>query len=659
MKENFKKESPLLGLEGSGGGLGFFGGTAADPTYVDDVFRTFLYTGNGGTNNIVNGIDLAGEGGLVWNKDRTYGATHSLWDTERGATKFITTNSTNRELSYSNSLTSFNSNGFSLGSYHIPNRSADYTSWTFRKKPGFFDVVTYSGNGGSAANEQQISHNLGSKPGMIFVKRTDASGSWFVFTDLIDGSYDYAYLEQQGGFTNSGNNVFTDSYFNVGGQINSTGGTYVAYLFANDDQSFGTSGNESIIKCGTYTGNAGTQEIDVGFEPQWMLFKNAEDTSNWIIVDTVRGWRGYSTPGDALSLIANGDSTEPANGGRIYITSTGFAISGESSSSYNASGDKYIYMAIRRPNKPPEAGTEVFKIDSSEGTSPTPPQFTSGFLTDFVIRKQLDGSNLLFATRKQGTYTMNITTSPEGSASALTWDFNDGWSNATSDPPDTDLVAYMFKRAPGFFDVTTYLGTGSNQSIAHNLGVTPELAIVKIRYGNTRQWITWTPNITEGRTLRLNDSTAEDTNYPNCFQANSTFTATNFGVGTNDSTNGSGSRYLALLFASLNGISKVGEYTGTGSNINVDCGFSNGARFVMIKRTDTEINPDPGTDWYVWDTYQGISTGNDPYWTVNQSAAQVTGTDYIDPLNAGFTVPSTAPAALNASGGKYLFLAIA
>ena len=113
------------------------------------------------------------------------------------------------------------------------------------------------------------------------------------------------------------------------------------------------------------------------------------------------------------------------------------------------------------------------------------------------------------------------------------------------------------------------------------------------------------------------------------------------------------------MFASLNGISKVGEYTGTGNNINVDCGFSNGARFVMIKRTDTEINPDPGTDWYVWDTTQGISSGNDPYWTINQGANQVTGTDYIDPLNAGFTVPSSAPAALNTSGGKYLFMAIA
>ena len=70
MKDNFKKESPLLGLEGSGGGLGFFGGAAADPVYVDDVFSTFLYDGTGSAQSINNGIDLSGEGGLAWIKSR-------------------------------------------------------------------------------------------------------------------------------------------------------------------------------------------------------------------------------------------------------------------------------------------------------------------------------------------------------------------------------------------------------------------------------------------------------------------------------------------------------------------------------------------------------------------------------------------------------------
>ena len=110
---------------------------------------------------------------------------------------------------------------------------------------------------------------------------------------------------------------------------------------------------------------------------------------------------------------------------------------------------------------------------------------------------------------------------------------------------------------------------------------------------------------------------------------------------------------MAYLFASLSGISKVGNYTGTGNDINVDCGFSSGARFVLIKRTDSDA------DWFLFDTLRGIAVGNDPYLLLNMAAIQVTNTDYIDPLNAGFTVTSSAPAALNTSGGTYIFLAIA
>jgi hypothetical protein len=130
-------------------------------------------------------------------------------------------------------------------------------------------------------------------------------------------------------------------------------------------------------------------------------------------------------------------------------------------------------------------------------------------------------------------------------------------------------------------------------------------------------------------------------------------TATQFTVATDNAVNGSTKTYIAYLFATLDGISKVGTYSGTGYAVNVDCGFTAGARFVLIKRTDSNA------DWYVWDSTRGIVSGNDPYWLLNSSAVQVTNTDYIDPLNAGFTVTSSAPAALNTSGGTYLFLAIA
>ena len=130
-------------------------------------------------------------------------------------------------------------------------------------------------------------------------------------------------------------------------------------------------------------------------------------------------------------------------------------------------------------------------------------------------------------------------------------------------------------------------------------------------------------------------------------------TSSVFSVGSAGGNNGSGNKYIAYLFGDLDGISKAGTYSGTGYAVNVDCGFAAGARFVLIKRADST------GDWYLYDSVRGIVSGNDPYSLINTTDDQVTNTDYIDPLNAGFTVTSSAPAALNASGGTYLFLAIA
>ena len=125
------------------------------------------------------------------------------------------------------------------------------------------------------------------------------------------------------------------------------------------------------------------------------------------------------------------------------------------------------------------------------------------------------------------------------------------------------------------------------------------------------------------------------------------------GSGGRAEVNANGTAYIAYLFGTVTGVSKVGVYTGTGSNVDVDCGFSAGARLVLIKR-----NNDSG-DWYLYDSARGIVAGNDPYNLLNSGADSVTDTDYIDPLNAGFTITSSAPAGLNASGGTYIFLAIA
>ena len=209
----------------------------------------------------------------------------------------------------------------------------------------------------------------------------------------------------------------------------------------------------------------------------------------------------------------------------------------------------------------------------------------------------------------------------------------------------------MFRRASGFMDVVAYTGTGAGtQLVYHNLQVSPELVIIKRRDG-TGNWLVNT--LTNGSivySVGLNSTSADNASL---YQGTAYSAPTYIGVRGTSLATISSATYIAYLFATLPGVSKVGSYTGTGADINVDCGFSSGARFVLIKRTDSS------GDWYVWDSARGIVSGNDPYLLLNSPAAEVTSTDYIDPLASGFTVTSSAPAALNASGGSYIFLAIA
>ena len=164
--------------------------TLSKPLDVEDVFSTYLYTGTGSTQTITNGIDLAGEGGLVWLKSRngSSSAFHIIYDTERGTGPnggriFGGTASTNGADTQSDGLQSFNSNGFTLGANLFENGTnasygTEYCSWTFRKAPKFFDVVTYTGDGTS---NRQIPHSIDGPVGFILIKSTSGTGNWLLF----------------------------------------------------------------------------------------------------------------------------------------------------------------------------------------------------------------------------------------------------------------------------------------------------------------------------------------------------------------------------------------------------------------------------------------------------------------------------------------------
>ena len=659
-----KKESPLVGMMGGGPGgpLGISGGSTADPTYVDDVFSTYLYDGDGSSSRtITNNIDISGEGGLVWVKQRNDTRGHNLSDTERGATKILSTNNNGGEGTYTTTITSFTSTGFSVGSDSGVNHSSgEYASWSFRKAPGFFDVITWTGDG---VNGRQIAHDLGSTPGMSIIKCRSSSSRDFIVRheNMSSGKVCFmnstsAELDNPGGYQTHSSTHLT---LNTGGGsngllgVNHSGDTYVAYVFANNDASFGTDSDESIIKCGSYTGTGSYQTIDIGFEAQWVLIKRLSNTGDWGIFDIMRG----APSGDGIQ--ANGsvrlrpNTTQTDGGSGVGVNSDGFIL-GDGSSEINTSGVTYIYMAIRRSHKPPTAGTDVFAITNptSSGTYTV----TAGFPIDSVWYGGITGSSSsdkwYAADRMRGSYL--IRQNFESSHSSLSTEFDSmtQFILPTISGNYSGQISYCFKRASGFFDTVVYTGSGnpSSSTISHNLGVVPELLIAKRIDNGDGVWAVYSSVTGNRNYLRLNTNDASTTT---SFWQNTDPTSTQFTVSNNNNVGNDANNYVAYLFASLNGISKVGSYTGTGNNINVDCGFAAGARFVLIKRTDST------GDWYLYDTTRGIVSGDDPYLLLNTYDAQVTNTDYIDPLNAGFTVTSSSPTALNASGGTYLFLAIA
>ena len=181
MTNSYKKESPLAGFAGFGGGApGLSYKSAATKIYVDEVFSTQTYIGNDSNRSFVNGLDLSTEGGLVWSKSRTGSSAmlHLLFDTERGVTKDITSQSTGAEGTSSTIFTAFNTDGYSVGTSAYTNENnSEFASWSFRKSEGFFDVIKYTGTGST----QNISHSLGSAPGCIFVKNLSSSIDWAVW----------------------------------------------------------------------------------------------------------------------------------------------------------------------------------------------------------------------------------------------------------------------------------------------------------------------------------------------------------------------------------------------------------------------------------------------------------------------------------------------
>lgn len=628
------------------------------------------------TKSTATQAEVVGSGGMVWIKGRSGATDHALYDTYRGAGLDLASNTAVAQTTESSGLFGFNLNGFGIGPLSkINTNNSTYASWTFRKAPKFFDVVTYTGNGVAG---REINHNLNAYPGMIIIKRTDTTSNWPVWhighgVPASIWTQRYATFLNQTGAQVRDASYWNDTYpsdttFTVGNNadVNASGGTYVAYVFSMSGRGgFGDSGTDSIISCGSYAGNGSTTgpEINLGWEPQYVLIKCITNSYSWIVVDVMRGMAQISY--NALELNNSNAEYGSTSLPTVIPTSTGFKL-GTAGAALNGNGQEYIYMAIRRgPMRTPTDGTKVFMPVVYSGTGGANVTQTTGFPVDFTFNLPRNNNyekNVFDRLRgwPNGLYT-NLTVAEFNNTSYLAFDSNTGvyaklgsaYPNVTNGSGWT-YVTEAFRRAPGFFDVVCYTGTGAARTVNHNLGVAPELMIVKMRSQPGPHWNVWHNSLPVTTRMILNATESGTWGANNTTVWNSTLpTKSVFSVGTFNETNNAGDTFVAYLFASCPGVSKVGSYTGNGTSQTINCGFSSGARFVLIKRTDST------GDWYIWDTARGIITTNDPHLSLNTTAAEVTTDDTIDPDSTGFIVNQVAATNVNVNAATYIYLAIA
>ena len=331
---------------------------APDIADGSDYFQTVLYTGNGSTKDITveDNTGNTWQPDLVWVKGRTVDRYPSMFDAIRGAGYRLFTNTTGGDNYSSTSLTSFNSDGFSLGSLATYNYSGDpYVAWNWLGANGTssntsgsitstvsanpsagFSIVSYTGNGTSGST---VGHGLGVAPSMIITKIRSATGSWPVY-HASQGAGKYGYLDTTGAFASStgfyGGVAPTSTVYTIGNnaRVNSNGNTFIAYCFAEV---------EGYSKFGSHTGNGSTDGafIYLGFKPALIILKETGNANNWHIWDSTR-----SNDNPIAEALYPNLSASEGNPGEVDLLSNGFKIRTTNTDAGGRSGGTYIFAAF-------------------------------------------------------------------------------------------------------------------------------------------------------------------------------------------------------------------------------------------------------------------------------------------------------------------------
>ena len=300
----------------------------------NQYFDATTYTGTGATLSVTNSGSMQPD--FVWIKKRNSSSfgSHQFVDAVRGTSAYLFSDSTAAEVTATDRLTAFNSNGFTLSTASQVNASADtYVGWQWKESAtAGFDIVTYTGTGSNLA----VNHSLGVTPAMYIIKARGLSSYWTVYhkslgNNILRLNTTDASIANSAYFSSAPN---SSQFFNsTSGDVNSNGATYVAYLFAEV---------AGFSRFGSYTGNGSADGpfVFCGFRPRWIMVKRTDTTGDWWVWDAARNtfnaMNFYLSPNRS-------DSEFTAN--TVDFTSNGIKFR-DSSSGWNASGGTYIFAAF-------------------------------------------------------------------------------------------------------------------------------------------------------------------------------------------------------------------------------------------------------------------------------------------------------------------------
>ncbi len=636
--------------------------------YVEPATDSFVYAtfvsgivvgSNTSTAGLVAPSDSSGAapGGLVWLKSLTTTMTHGLFDTIRGPASVLhieTTAAVDTEYGLG-----FLDNGILLTGISTYDVALAFQQWSFMRHPKLMDIVAYVGNG---ATNRVITHQLTIPNGMVMIKAISTTGSWLV--SRLNGTVDMTITANTAAgstLTNITNTAATGQ-ITVNNQANANGVAYIAYIFGHDISPAG------MIRCGTFTSEAalssgdgtliGAQAIALGWEPQYLLLNN-ETSGKWCVGDTAMGISQYlsaTLPIDQAVPPTNGDGSNADP--YLFATANGFSVVPQD---YIAGNAVTHYLAIRRGSMlVPFTGVSVFTAIARTGHGGTTGNIFPGFSPDMVLSNALNAgapqtnTAIYDRVRGGGAYVQANTMAAEQLVQfSLNFGFNNynpdhTFGSTTNNGAGVDVtgvayIDYVFRRAPGFFDVTTCLINGSTATpVTHAIGYIPELIMLKATNNAAAPWLVYHKAYPQFKmTLDLTATQAGTLITSPLIDGFTLQPTANYNA--NDAV-------VAYLFGTTQTVSMVSSYTGNGSSLTINCGFAAGARFILLHCATS-----PG-HWYIYDTTRGITGTSSPALVLDTGL--VIADTAITPAAAGFTVSQVNTSNLNLAGQGYIFFAI-